>query len=850
VSPSSNRATHLVRLLVYSAALGACLLALLRSPASGVLGDLLVLTLALPALLGVGAWLIQNSHRSPRTLLWVLCADVLCAGAVMALLPAYSLAERLANAAGFLVATLVAAVGRRRGAAVAGVLAGVMVCLLGLALLLHHQISSPDLVLVAARLGLLAAAAFEVAWVSGAIDGDMRRGATQELVARELKRRETESGELLSFSQALAQSDGPAEVAEATLRHVRRHFEVRAHALALESEGEVLGVWEERGRLEADHASERRERLQQALSEAGSRGTLTRLDTRSLEAHEVPVETEIATWVSVPIRSGTQTLGVLVLCDPRRGAIPPQRIGLLTDLARCAGEALARIGRSRSEETRRTGMLLRQMREGVLLLGPDGQALLANPAARDALSLTREGQALPEHLGEVPLAELSRTPPGVARHFRVQVARGETARPLELAGTAVGILEGRKRVGTLITLRDVTEEELARRRLVQSEKMNLVGQTLAGVAHELNNPLAALVGYADLLKHAAVPEAIARPVQQMREQAIRATRIVRNLLNFARRRNPQRVSVQIKDLICGTVELFAYEARMNEVTLDMDMGAVLPTLLADPTALQQVLVNLVQNAIHALSHSERKPRKVTIRAHMVAEAVVVSVSDNGPGVPAPLAARVFEPFFTTKSAGHGTGLGLAVSRAVAREHGGELSLDMERREGASFVLRLPVRQAPLSPSESGTPDGEEAPLPGSVLVVDDEASVRESLVAQIGHLGSRVESAGDAQEAQRMLSMGAYDVVLLDVRMPGASGLELHQTLLSRNPEQAHRVVFMTGDLVNDDVLAQLRSTGNPYLEKPFTIDELRQALRRTPPPTGPRGRESLMAGHFLSTIR
>ncbi len=844
-----HRATHLLRLLWGLTAVAACVLALLRSTAPAAFPDLLLLTLAIPAVLGLGAWLLSTSQGSARALLWVLCADVLCAGAVMALLPAYSLAERVAHAAGFLVGTLVAAMGRRRAAALAGALAGAMVCLLGLALLLHHQISSPDLALVGARLLLLAAAAAEVAWVSAAIDDDLRRRSTQELVARELKNREEESGELLAFSQALAQSDGPAEVAEATLRHMRRHFEVRAHALALESDGEVLSIWEERGRLEVDHGSERRERLQQALSEAGSNARLGRLETRSLDAQKVPVETETTTWVAVPVRSGTAILGVLVLCDPRRGAIPPQRIGILTDLARCASEALARIGRSRSEETRRTGMLLRQMREGVLLLGPDGQALLANPAARDALSLTQEGQALPERLGEVPLAELARTPPGVARHFRVQVPRGEAARPLELAGTAVGILEGRRRVGTLITLRDVTEEELARRRLVQSEKMNLVGQTLAGVAHELNNPLAALVGYADLLKHAAVPEAIARPVQQMREQAIRATRIVRNLLNFARRRNPQRVAVQVNDLVCGTVELFAYEARMHEVTLDMDLDPALPTLLADPTALQQVLVNLVQNAIHALAHSPRKPRKVTIAAHVAGEGIVVSVSDNGSGVPAALAARIFEPFFTTKGDGHGTGLGLAVSRAVAREHGGELSLDPERRDGASFVLRLPLKQASLPLSDAGATDGEEARLPTSVLVVDDEASVREALVAQIGHLGSRVESAGDAQEAQRMLALGRYDAVLLDVRMPGASGLDLHNTLLTRNPEQARRVVFMTGDCVNDDVLTHLRRTGNPYLEKPFTFDELRKALRRATPTAGagpgaPHAAPTLTATH------
>ena len=161
------------------------------------------------------------------------------------------------------------------------------------------------------------------------------------------------------------------------------------------------------------------------------------------------------------------------------------------------------------------------------------------------------------------------------------------------------LLDGKKRVGTLVTLRDVTEEELARRRLVQAEKMTLVGQTLAGVAHELNNPLAALVGYADLLKHAVVPEPLQRPIQQMRDQAIRATRIVRNLLNFARRRNPQRVSVQIGELVnrlllgeAETTTGLTYEctddgrnAARHERSLHAGSGCAKPSATTAPAGL-------------------------------------------------------------------------------------------------------------------------------------------------------------------------------------------------------------------------------------------------------------------------
>jgi CheY-like chemotaxis protein len=153
-------------------------------------------------------------------------------------------------------------------------------------------------------------------------------------------------------------------------------------------------------------------------------------------------------------------------------------------------------------------------------------------------------------------------------------------------------------------------------------------------------------------------------------------------------------------------------------------------------------------------------------------------------------------------------------------------LEPDAGEGARFTLRLPLRIPGAARGVEGR-DGEEARAPGSVLVVDDEASVRESLVAQLGHLGSRVESAADLAEAQRLLANGAYDAVLLDVRMPGGSGLDLHRALEARNARLARRVVFMTGDFVNDERLNELRETGNEILEKPFTIDELSAALCR-----------------------
>jgi CheY-like chemotaxis protein len=209
------------------------------------------------------------------------------------------------------------------------------------------------------------------------------------------------------------------------------------------------------------------------------------------------------------------------------------------------------------------------------------------------------------------------------------------------------------------------------------------------------------------------------------------------------------------------------------------------------------------------------------------------VADDGPGIAPAARARLFEAFFTTKGPDEGTGLGLAISRGIAREHMGDLVCEdrADGKTGAQFILRLPVSDHPIAPppADRVIPEG----VPARVLVVDDEAAVRDALVTQLGRLGAHVDSAGTPAEAERLLGSGStYDAVLMDVRLPGRSGLEVHRALREVNPELAGRVVFMTGDLVNDDVIRTVKATGNPLLEKPFTTDELRLALSRTHEPT------------------
>ena len=736
--------------------------------------------------------------------------------------------------AGFVVASLVAIMGQRAMAGILGAMAGVMVLGMGL-LFLKTDGGVPATSFVAPQLLWIMLAATQATLITSWIARADDRKRLRDAVERELRLREAESSELFSLSDALSDSSALDELGESVLRHLRCHQDVRARAVILESEGSTVALWEEQGRLSPDDIERRRSLAQTALARAGSNHKLRRLTGRSVGSITLPTRLDFQTVVDVPVRAGGRAAGVILLADPRRGALAPERIGVLADVARRLGEALQRIERRRVGENRRMGVLLREMREGVLLLGLDGAVQLANPAANHVLSLCAEhGQA--DHLGEASLEDLGRTPPNLVRRSRFHLHTPEGEREYNV--TAAGVADANKRIGTLVTVSDITDEEVARRRLMRAEKTTLVGQTLAGVAHELNNPLAALVGYADLIRSQDVPEKLERAVSRMCEQAVRASKIVRNLLNFARRRNPQRVPVGVSELAEAVAELFAYEARINNVTLSVDIPEGLPSILVDRHAIQQILVNLTQNAIHAMQQQDEE-RTLTISAKAHREEILIRVKDSGPGVPEEHRARIFQAFFTTKGAKNGTGLGLALSSTIARDHGGDLILEPYDGEGASFLLRLPVH-ATTSEVISDLGPADATSVPQNVLVVDDEPSVRETLVAQLGNLGSRVDSAANAAEAERMLYDGGYDVILMDVRMPGTSGLELRDRVLERRPSLASRIIFMTGDFVNDEVTSEVSKTGNLLLEKPFTMDELRTAVARArsslvAPPVGER---------------
>ena len=836
-TPSRHAPVALLRCVVLVAALGAIFVSGGGTP-RGVHRNLVN---AILALLAVGTvvlatrperWLpaaMRDRHVAPLSL---LALDLLAVGLAGTYLrsPEPPVAD-VAFLGAYLVGVLVAITGRRAAAAGLGTLAGAMV------LLLWQGGSVPEAdagtraaearldLLLALSVTLIGAGTSLTAVLTGWVDGEVRKRVTAQAVERELRTRESIATEMAVFSHDARAVGSLSELAEAILLHVRLHFPTAVRAVALEDAGDRVAVWEDAGATDEGGAEERRRRLEQALREAGSTSLVPRVQVRSGTGTRA-TDPRLRTTIAIPVHATGRVGGVVFVGDPRRDAVPPERLGALAELGRQAGDALRRLERSRDEQTRRTSLLLSHMREGVVLLGSDGGVLLSNPAGTRVLEALGHRPDGTVSFGDASAHDLAAIAAGSVRRWSIGV-KSPDGRSLLFSAVAVAVVDGGARLGTLVTISDVTDEDRARRRLLQAEKMSVVGQTLASVAHELNNPLAAIVGYADLLTGAEVPADTQRVLGRIREQATRTSRIVKNLLNVARRRGPERVRLSLNEVVSAVLDLFQYEARLHGIVLAPDLSPDLPSVLGDRHALQQVLVNLVQNALHALRGAGRGGR-VEVSTRADGEWVRLEVRDDGPGVPEAARSRVFEPFFTTKGADEGTGLGLAISRGIAREHGGDLLLEerADGRPGAVFVVRVPraSRTTADTPAAAPIPEG----VPARVLVVDDEAAVRDSLVQTLTRLGAQADSVATASDAERLLGGEVpYDAVLLDVRLPGRSGLAMHADLAATAPERAKRIVFMTGDLVNDDVYRAVRATGNALLEKPFTADELRATLSK-----------------------
>jgi two-component system, NtrC family, sensor kinase len=363
-------------------------------------------------------------------------------------------------------------------------------------------------------------------------------------------------------------------------------------------------------------------------------------------------------------------------------------------------------------------------------------------------------------------------------------------------------------------------------RLVQAEKLSAIGQLISGVAHELNNPLAAVMGFTELAKMEAGAQPDGGPTLRLLEQVDahveRSRRIVANLLQFARRQEPRTESFEINAAVEQMLELRGYELATRNIIVVRDYDPGNPVLSADRDKLQQVVLNLLNNAYDAIAETGG-PGTISVRTRVETGTIVLEFADDGPGFREP--ERAFDPFYTTKDVGKGTGLGLSVCYGIVQEHGGEIRV-ANRQRGACVTIRLPAGH-PVPPAPGGaSPDAAPSPAPSSqaalttVLVVDDEPALVRLQLTFLERMGLRGEAAGSGEEAIRYLESRGADAVVSDVRMPGrVDGIQLYEWVLANRPYLANRFLFVSGDLVGLNLDAFFARTGVARISKPFRFD-------------------------------
>jgi PAS domain S-box-containing protein len=385
----------------------------------------------------------------------------------------------------------------------------------------------------------------------------------------------------------------------------------------------------------------------------------------------------------------------------------------------------------------------------------------------------------------------------------------------------------------LLILRD------AQARLVQSDKLAAIGQLVSGVAHELNNPLTSVVLYSQLVQQEKLSETARQNLSKVVSEALRAGRIVRGLLDFARQRPMDRREVRVDEVIRSSIELVAYELNANDIRLDLQLTPALPVISADPHQLTQVFVNLLQNAWQAMSAAhDRGVLKITTevgepiylaQAHEKSRVVRIRFEDDGPGIPEAILGRIFDPFFTTKPEGKGTGLGLSICHGIISEHGGHIWAESVEERSTTFFIELPVSST--TGSENISPESSEmAPAPirkSKILIIDDEPAVRDVMSQALGRAGYEVELSSDGVDGLRLLKNSDYKVILCDIHMPGLGGLEFYRQVEAEDPDLAKRIVFVTGDTVNKGTNQLIEAYQLNYLTKPFDLDDLLRLVQK-----------------------
>lgn len=493
-----------------------------------------------------------------------------------------------------------------------------------------------------------------------------------------------------------------------------------------------------------------------------------------------------------------------------------------------------------TEERYRT--LFDHASEAIVITDADGLKILElNQAAERLLGIHRAdaaGQSLTVFCQFiVPLLTTSRAGPEwvnlICKQEQLNLVRRDGGvKPVEVA---CSLIDFGGHAAYQFSFRELTERARLERQLRQAEKLSALGRMISGVAHELNNPLAVIKGYLELvLSSHELGQQTRAYLEKIALEGNRAAKLVGNFLTFARERTVQRQPVDLNQLVQRVTELRQLELQADGVELQLDLDPRLPPTMADADQLQQVLVNLVTNSVHAMA-GLAQPRHLNIRTLRMGELIQIIVEDNGPGVPDHLVTSIFEPFFTTKPVGKGTGLGLSIAHRIMSDLHGRIFYRSSSSGGAVFVLELPlveieaeVDHPAIAEPVFSMPEETTKSNSAQILVLDDEKSLAEMLGEILQLLGHTPTICHTPSHALELISQQDFDLILSDYRMPTMDGQEFYRKVAEKKPALTRRIVFLTGDLINEESQHFVQTNGRPHLAKPFNLASVQRIVETT----------------------
>jgi PAS domain S-box-containing protein len=551
----------------------------------------------------------------------------------------------------------------------------------------------------------------------------------------------------------------------------------------------------------------------------------------------------------LPLSDRGEMFGVLYLCSANTNIFTPAEIRMLEEMA--GDLAFGIIDLKLREERRQAEAALKQavdewsttfdsIRDMICLLDSNQKILRVNRSFAKFFNTTPDklfGHSCYSvaHGTEAPLSScphvktLKTKETESIEYFepKLEMQIEETVSPI---CTKTGRVVGTVHVMKDITKRKHAEEEnmLLREKAEISSRLATVGEMAAGIAHEINNPLTSVIGFSELLMNTELPADIKESVGIIADGSNRVKEIIKRMLNFARQTKSAKTSTSVNELISATLDLRSYVLKTANIQVITHLDPDLPWVTADSGQLQQVFLNMIVNAEHSMKKAHGQGT-LTVTTERQNKHIRISFDDDGAGITPEIKSRIFAPFFTTKEPGEGTGLGLSLSHSIIIEHGGNIEIESEPGKGARFIITLPIvspeEETPLEPQAADCAPSE-SNKQAHVLVVDDEEAIRALIGIILKKNGHLVDSTGNPEEVLPKIENTDYDLIIMDVHIPGLSGMELYSKIIDKSPQLARKFLFITGDSADSNTRAFLRRNNLSYIVKPFEKNELLENIK------------------------